>query len=83
MVVSGVRRSCEIADSSELRKRSDSMLTSASLRDFDVVNTLERKRNLRGERVEHALLLGNGKLRPRRATTASTPRVRIGALSGK
>ena len=28
--VSGVRRSCEIADSSELRKRSDSMLTSAS-----------------------------------------------------
>ncbi len=30
IVVSGVRRSCEIADSSELRSRSDSMLTSAS-----------------------------------------------------
>src|SRR5471030_1850493 len=30
MVVSGVRKSCEIADSSELRRRSDSMLTSAS-----------------------------------------------------
>ncbi len=57
--VSGVRRSCDSAASSELRRRSDSILISVSCAIDDEMDALQRDRDQRREGVEQAALLGN------------------------
>ena len=53
------------------------------LRDLDVVHALERDRGQRGEGVELPPLLGDSSSAGRPGRITSTPRVRIGARSGR
>lgn len=80
--VSGVRRSCESADNKPLRSRSDSIRTKGVLGHFNEMHPLQCHGDLASEGLQQTGLFG---LENRfcLGSRACTPRVRMGAFSGK
>ena len=80
--VSGVRRSCDSAASSELRKRSDSIETSVSCATVTKCTRSIAIATSAAKVSSNWRCSGIIKRRGLAASTAMTPRVRIGAFSG-
>ena len=78
-----MRKSCDSAERIELRKRSETISTLGTLRDFDIVDSLNRYGDQRGHRLKSLSLCMDSASVAVERRDAMTPRTRIGAFNGK